>query len=201
MIQLTRAALIVEGEHDRLVIDRFVGKDLRAARIYVLPLGGAKQAGGIPDLKFLKDVDVPLFLLFDNVSAESLKDREEHPSDSLELRELKLLLNAWPEDRRRPVPLPFDPPDIICALPPEAVDQVMRQAGYRDGFSGWEPLIGEYRELHVRERRAFKDFAGTRTGLLFDLRTIRKILGYSPAALPGDSPLYKPVQQLLASLS
>jgi hypothetical protein len=202
LIQLTRAALIVEGEHDRVVIDRFFAKELRAARVRVLSLAGAKRAGGIPDLKLLQDLDVPLFLLFDNVSARSLGKPKENRSDSLEVREIKLLLNAWPEDRRRPVVLPFDLPDIICALPNEAVDQVMRQTtGSRTGFSGWGPLIAEYRVLHVRERRGFKDFAGTRTGLIFDLQTIRRILGRSPSVLPGDSPLYKPIQQMLANLS
>lgn len=66
-------------------------------------------------------------------------------------------------------------------------------------FTDWKPLIAEYKNLPPRERREFKDFAATRTGLVFDSRTIRKLLNASPSKFASDLPLYPLVQHLLAS--
>jgi hypothetical protein len=198
LIQLTRAVLVVEGEHDRLVIDRFFGKDLRQARVRVLPLRGAKNASAIADLELLRDLDVTLFVLFDNVHAGSLDELHDRASDSLEVREIKRMLRDWPDDRARPMVLAYDAPDIVCALPAAAMEAVMRRTNPQATFDGWMEVIGEYQRLHPRDRHKFKDFAAVKTGLSLDSRTIRQVLAHSSNTLTIESPLYRPMQSLLA---
>jgi hypothetical protein len=200
LIQLTRAVLVVEGEHDRLVINHQAGKDLRANRIRIFPLRGAKNASAIADLEYVRNLDVPIAILFDNVSAHALDGDHELRSDTLEVRALKHLRSSWPSDQTQPEVLPFDLPDIICALPNEAVDAVMRRDGGA-AFPGWALMIADYKTLPIRERADFKTYAARRTGLVFDVRTINKILSHTPQRLAENSPLFRPIQRLLALAS
>ena len=197
LIQLTRAVLIVEGEHDGLVIDRFFGRELRSTRIRMIRLRGAKNLSVVA---FFRDLDIPLFVLLDNVDERSIRDAKALRSDSMEERRIKETLGEWPEEATKPTVLAFSPPDIICALPDQAVQRVMEQQKTGRTFNGWQPLIEEYRSLPGRERRKFKDFAASKTGLLFDSHTIRRVLAQAPSGSGQDTPIYAPLQQMLAQI-
>ncbi len=77
ILQLARGWLIVEGEHDRLIIEHFFGHDLRRAGIWVLPLRGASRLQpSFMNLNVLADFHLPFFVLLDNARAGAIERGE-----------------------------------------------------------------------------------------------------------------------------
>ena len=68
LIQLTRGALLVEGEHDRRVVESFFGENLAAAQIRILSLRGTDNALALIDAQLLQQLEVPVFLMLDGTS-------------------------------------------------------------------------------------------------------------------------------------
>jgi energy-coupling factor transporter ATP-binding protein EcfA2 len=197
LIQLTRAVLVVEGEHERIILERLASRELRAARIRVLPLRGAKNASAIADLEYLRALNVPIAVMFDNVTRALFAGSKQTPRDSLEESEILRMLRDWPKNRKPPVTIAFPFPDIVCALPGKAVDTQMRRKKLGE-FVGWDTIVRQYKALPVRERHDFKNFVGQRTGLSIDSATIRAVLAHTPGGLTPETPLYKPLQYVLA---
>jgi len=132
-VQLTRAVLLVEGEHDRRVIDAFYGAELRRQRIRIQPIRGAKNARAIVEAETLAALGVPIFVMFDSVrSAVITGDREPKTGEEKRLVELKPL---W--DQRHSLStleaIPFSLPDIFAALP----DDLVRAAAVRGRRRSW----------------------------------------------------------------
>lgn len=73
LLRWPRVFLAVEGEHDEVLIDAWLGDRLRAARVKVLPLHGGKRLSSTVDSQVLFDhTDAHLVALLDNVRADQL---------------------------------------------------------------------------------------------------------------------------------
>lgn len=73
LLRWPRVFLLVEGEHDKQMIESFFGPRLRRARVELLPLRGAKQLASTIDSRVLfKYTDATVVALLDNMSAESV---------------------------------------------------------------------------------------------------------------------------------
>jgi hypothetical protein len=139
LLQLTRGILLVEGRHDRLVVERLCATELAASRTVVMTLRGAHETLALLDADLLRRLGKPLCVMLDSTRAafvanlrrgEITLDRNAS-AEERQLAKLAMLLEHDDQDLVRPIP--FDAPDIICALPAEAI-RVMHPGS---GFISW----------------------------------------------------------------
>ena len=151
LVQVTRAWLVVEGEHDKMILTAFHGAELSRAGVRMLALRGAGRAkASFLNLEVLAPLGLPFFCLLDNVRAEAIRTGRLDRSDRSE--EEKIAEQLWRLSREEGVELdvlglPY--PDVLCALPITAVAKVARaNAGRPAAATSWDELI----EDHVRYR-------------------------------------------------
>jgi hypothetical protein len=158
LLQLTRAWLVVEGEHDSMILSRFYGRSLRSVGIQILALRGAARAkASFLTLAAFAPLGLPFFVLLDNARAEAVKSARIPDEEMTE--EERIVAQLVRLGREKGVELdvfglPY--PDIICALPIEAVREVARKnKGKPEAASSWSDLIGQFEELRrgAKERR------------------------------------------------
>lgn len=71
LLQLYRVILLVEGQHDKLVLEGLIGPDLERARTLVLPLRGAKSVPQLVEARLLFDFTTAgLIVALDNIRLE-----------------------------------------------------------------------------------------------------------------------------------
>jgi len=162
LLRLTRVYLAVEGHHDEVLINYFLGERLRRARVEILPLRGGSKLPHTVDSRVLFDhTNAHLVGLLDNVDAEPLhrtwSDAQElavtgHVAEAKDLILDRIgkasgeaqYLSAWLTRaldkglESRLTPFGLSRPDIIEYLP---VDKFVA------GASSWNSL----REQHARE--------------------------------------------------
>jgi len=212
LIQLTRAWLVVEGEHDRQILTAFYGRELRGAGIQILALRGAGRAkASFLNLDALGHLRIPFYCLLDNTRAMAVRaGRIDGASMSEEERIAEQLIRLSEHDgtRLEVYGLPF--PDIICALPIEAVREVTREnGGNPESADSWDDLIFQH-ERHRHEARergqralALKPFVLETLGLngwsadYLVAEALRVAGGQAPAA----SPMSRLVTEIIARVS
>jgi predicted ATPase len=75
LLRRHRAFLLVEGHHDALLLEHFLGEQLRRLRVHVLPLRGARALPDALDSRFLFDfTDAIVVPVLDNLSAERIRE-------------------------------------------------------------------------------------------------------------------------------
>lgn len=73
LLRLTRVFLLVEGLHDEVLLDHFLGDRLREARIEMIPTRGGKRLAGTTDSRVLFDfTDAHVVALLDNTNATKI---------------------------------------------------------------------------------------------------------------------------------
>jgi energy-coupling factor transporter ATP-binding protein EcfA2 len=138
--------LIVEGHHDRLVLDRLFGKELREAGVAILCMHGTHNLLATAELDFLdRYLDVPIGVLLDYTNS----DRAEPGSvETNEERELTKLRRRCEERGRRYDFFGLARPDITAYLSEAAI-----QARHSD-FPGWKDVLEAFH--HLDHRQSFK---------------------------------------------
>jgi hypothetical protein len=131
-----RGILAVEGPHDRLILERFYGDELRALDVLVLPLGGHPNAMAILEAHLLRELGTKVIAVFDNLRANRLNHLARPGDLSTDEEQTATKLRALGADVRA-----YEEPDIICALPPAAV----RRAYPHLNFKGWDELVARWR--------------------------------------------------------
>jgi hypothetical protein len=162
-----RGVLVVEGPHDKEIIQRYGGVDLDKERIVIVPLMGADNAAGIAELEFLHALGIPLHLILDHVRApvvQAIIDGKPTPGLTKEEGFLPVLHYALKTRQLQVNVLPFPHPDIIRAVPESEINRALQQLG-KPKFTGWASLDGR----HATERRKnpgtkFKDTFQAVTG-------------------------------------
>lgn len=200
-VQLTRAWLVVEGDHDVRVLRHFYGRELNRARVAILPLRGVKEALALLQLGHLSTIGKPLYVIFDSVRAEwvtggtpptGLPSREE--------KEVDQLRRLWTDENVDLRVEPFSAPDIICALPPDAVERALADAfrGRAGTFPGWRPIVESYEAAGSKGR--FKDFALKQMQLSATAdEFIKEVLERSDRTPLLGSELHRSIEHILAS--
>lgn len=75
LLRLTRVILLVEGEHDAILLRHFLGGRLRRARVEIIPIRGGKKLPGTVDSRVLFDYTrAHVVALLDNVDGAWLDD-------------------------------------------------------------------------------------------------------------------------------
>lgn len=172
LLQMVRCFVAVEGIHDKLVLQHFIGDDLREMRAAVMPIGGGATAPSLAEAALLFDfTDAQIVVVLDGVAAKAVtpcwkaaiahadegnikKARRELLAlekipgwEALWLRDLlerAINTGRW----NRIVPAPLAKPDIICYLPPDAFVQ----------GKSWPELLTEWQAFHSPTRP--KDLKG-----------------------------------------
>jgi hypothetical protein len=197
-VQLTRAVLLVEGEHDRTVINHLYGDQLRRHRIRIQPIRGIKNTRAIVEAETLATLGIPLFVLFDSVRAAAITGAAPPPSSDEEGMILSLN-RLWEEHHPsgRLEILPFPLPDIFAALPDEAVNQMLAAYGRSLPPGGQHALV----ELHRSQGAPpnFKRWWLTTLQLPEDAdRILGETVGYCLAEPLPNSPLSRAIDGMLA---
>ena len=211
LIQVTRAWLVVEGEHDRLVLESFFGPQLRAAGIQIQALRGARQAkASFLNLGVLKSLGFPFFCLLDNTRAEAVRKGLIDAADMSgeeKITEQLIRLSADEGVQLTVLGLPF--PDIICALPFEALRQVAVDHGGRpEDVGDWEGLFDAYRRRQDEARARGKKAPSLKAFVLDTLGVhnlgadglVVEALRASQGRAPAGSPLAVLVKELVAAV-
>jgi hypothetical protein len=145
LLQLVRTFVIVEGYHDKLVLEALIGDDLDAAHAVVLRVGGAKQMASLASAQLLWEfTDAQVAVVLDNLQAAGIdpiwRSAEELAAagrmgeaeaaldklanlpggEPMWLRDL-LTLAIHGSSMYRLHPMPLSQPDVICYLPAERI--------------------------------------------------------------------------------
>jgi hypothetical protein len=173
VIQLTRAWLVVEGEHDRLILDALHGQELRQAGIQIIPLRGAARAkASFLNLAALARLDIPFRVLLDNTRADEIKrglipvqartEEERIAEQLIRMRESGVDLDVFG--------IPYR--DIICVLPTATLREVaVRHGGSPDNLQTWDETVAGCDRLRAewsepdQKPPDFKSFVLTELGL------------------------------------
>lgn len=158
LLQSARSLLLVEGKHDVAVLQTMFRGELRAARILVIPIYGTGNAqNALTEVSFFNRLGSRLLILFDNTRRSKFQGDLPYDSERMEERILAPIVDAL---RSRGIPvevLPYDKPDIICAIPSATVSRAF------NGVSpDWDSLINAFRQA---PKGNFKEFALNRLGL------------------------------------
>lgn len=74
ILTMTRVAVIVEGVHDQIVLEKCLANDLRESGAKVFAMRGTDNATALPDMQFLFDaLDAPILVVVDNVTQSRIQ--------------------------------------------------------------------------------------------------------------------------------
>lgn len=134
--------LIVEGPHDRLVLDALFGSAIREAGIAVICMYGTGNLMATAELDFItRYLDVPVAVLLDYTRLDRVQEGRARTDEERKLAEV------WRTCRRRRLrwtPLGLDRPDIVCYLSESAVRDV------NPGFPGWSAVLQRFEARRTR---------------------------------------------------
>ncbi len=208
--QLVREWLVVEGEHDRLILEAFHGRDLRQAGVEIIPLRGFRRAeASFAMVEALKCLGRPFCYMLDQTRQAALDGAVigEARSEEEKVAEQLLRWRDDPEVRLELIAWPF--PDIICGLPMDAVLGVAREKAKKAPVPiSWEELIERYRQHKVdaqtagRKPHDFKRFVLGHLGLA-SMRAdefIELVLERCASHPPQATALGRKVAALIASV-
>lgn len=183
--------LIVEGPHDRVVLEQLFSDQLNDAGVGILALYGTKNTLALLDTDFWQHfTDVPIAVMFDKTADHTL------PWAQLtdEAKQLKKLLDAARKSGRHIAQIPLAGADIIVYLDEQLVHN--RFAGFR----GWKWVEAEWARERGAGRLKFKKFVTDRAHADLDntdrIRSIASEMRTSRAPIHSD--LRRAVEQVCA---
>ncbi|MEU8002187.1 AAA family ATPase [Catellatospora sp. NPDC049111] len=136
--------LFVEGDHDRLVLERLYGDELKAAGLAVIRMFGTDNLLAVAELDFLdRYVDVPVFVLVDNAKVQRVHTGRMETDEERKL--LALSRNSRQRGRKHRA-VGLDRPDITAYLNETAVRAVY------PGFAGWRTVLDSFRKRKSRPK-------------------------------------------------
>ncbi|MET7969776.1 AAA family ATPase [Micromonospora sp. NPDC005305] len=149
---LTRVSLllIVEGEHDRLLLEELYGARLQDAGVAIIRMHGTSNLPATAQMDFIeRHLDVPIGVLLDFTRLEKVDDNR-IPTSHLHAEEqaLRHLRRACRKNRRPMTYFGLSRPDIVAYLNEDAirVDE--------PGFPGWSTVTREFGAVSGRFRQA-----------------------------------------------
>jgi hypothetical protein len=208
---MTKAWLLVEGEHDLMVLNDFYGRELERARIRTLATrGGGRAKASITHLEALAPHGMPFFYLSDNARAEAVMTGQLSADRMTQEEFLVEQLGRFADEKGVNLKiLGLPDPDIICALPIEAIRQVVGENGGKpERATSWRELI-EAHVCHQEDARArdekpltFKPFVFETLGLrnLGADQFVRDALRIANGQPSPASPLSRLVTEVVAAV-
>ena len=160
MIHLTRMWLLVEGEHDAMIVRHYYGAALKRARARLFILRGAKNAFAEGQLEHLASYQAPIRGIFDDPIASGLLDPDAlRPRTTLEKKAIAAMTHTLEsaEADFQVHEIPF--PDVFCVLPDDVVAQTLRADfhGRSTAWPGWDAILTSYDAAVEAAIKAGKD--------------------------------------------
>ncbi|MDD0858032.1 hypothetical protein NHF46_10105 [Arthrobacter alpinus] len=175
ILTMTRVAVIVEGVHDQIVLEKCLANDLRESGAKVFAMRGTNNAAALPDMQFLFDaLDAPILVVVDHVAQSRIQPiwaranaavlANNRKSAEKALQELSLRATSKEEHVlaelglraiqigrfSRIVPFGLERPDILDYLEP---------SHFNLDASEWQPYKDEWMSTRIgRNGDSFKDF-------------------------------------------
>jgi hypothetical protein len=200
LLQLTRAALLVEGPQDRQVLEGFFGRETAVHFIRTLPLLGSDNALAILDAELLHQLDIPLFLMLDGTAREQIEalrrgrlTREDFGVAGKEMRKAAALMVALRGSGLTVTQVPLPLPDVVWALPEEAMKRVVPE------FTSWDAVTRAFRQ--ERKPTNPKDFLAGLINRRIDSSFIDAVIAVSQElGLPAAPQLTTAVAEIVSTL-
>jgi energy-coupling factor transporter ATP-binding protein EcfA2 len=160
LLQMCRVIVCVEGEHDRIVVERLLGDDLDAGAGLCVPIGGAKALTSVADASILFDfTSASIIVVLDNTQNEAVQPiwrrlvsadaQDDERGAQSALRDLELVDTGEGRWLRqfagqaikthrldRVTVHGLSQPDVICYLPSHF---------FIDGSESWEEPLAKWR--------------------------------------------------------
>lgn len=178
----TSGIVVVEGEHDELILKHFFAKELARARVRIFCIRGTNNVEALIDSDFLGALGIPMRVLFDEVRTEVLNDPEADPTK--EEKALRSLIYQR-RDGDDVEGLHFPLPDIIAALP----DSIICRAFPTAKHESWADICKAWsaRDVHTEKTKGFKPWVAKRVGLR-DISGSRFAESLIASLRPDDQP-------------
>ncbi|GAA3721493.1 hypothetical protein GCM10022399_42320 [Terrabacter ginsenosidimutans] len=193
LLSLVSYVLVVEGEHDRIVLEELYGQDLREAGVAILRMHGTSHLLATADMDFLlRHMNVPVGVMVDYASMEHVRSSRPDRFLTGEERSLRELEREC-KRKGRPIDVyGLRWPDIVAYID----DDVVRQLHSPD-FPGWAFVVRRFKELSPRP--SFKPWVLEEFGV--DLTTAYRVReavkAMSDIPLTRKSDLSQAVQSIL----
>jgi predicted ATPase len=137
--------LVVEGEHDRLVLETLYGTQLDEAGIQLLRMHGTQNILATAELDFISHyLDAPVGVLTDYTRIDKVNSKAPTADLNDEERALRYLRRACTTRKRTITMFGLKRPDITAYL---NADAVRLQA---PAFPGWAVVLQRFEERHAR---------------------------------------------------
>lgn len=164
LLLLTRLVLLVEGEHDRTVLEAWFGDQLRAAAVRIIPLRGIDNLVGLPLTGLAQELGIPIAVLSDDTDVVAARSGVERTRGERAVGEF---LRQAKQQGLNVKAIGLAQPDILYYLD----DGICRQLA--PGFPGWREAAAERR--HAGEHTDWKRWITNTYGLRLDTATVREL--------------------------
>jgi energy-coupling factor transporter ATP-binding protein EcfA2 len=187
-LRIAAAVLVVDGAHDRMIIERLYADELTRRRVIILSLRGIHEALALVELEYLIRLGIPLVFLCDNVSRAFLERPNLSREATPEEQKIFTFFRWAKQDPDVSVEIrSHGLPDILFALPDKATRKVV---GGR--FAGWKTLTGI--------RGGKKALAAALGVDVVDGRFIERVLSHCDATSRPAAELEQAMQEVFAAL-
>ena len=160
LLTLVSYVLIVEGEHDRVVLDELFGRQLRDAGVAIVRMFGTEDLMSTAEMDFIdRYLDVPIGVLLDYVNLDRVSSSVPTKELTQEERYLRKLRQACQRRARQIDMFGLRQPDIVAYLSEEVVRDCV------PAFPGWHTVLQEFKK--IRKRPSFKPWLFTEYGVDF----------------------------------
>jgi len=137
--------LIVEGEHDRLLLETLYGQRLRDAGVTIVRMHGTSNLLATAEMDFIeRHLDVPVGVLLDNVRLDRVDGKKPTKQLADEEKALRYLRRASQRRRRAVANFALERPDIVAYLNEDAIRVLWPD------FVGWGAVL---RRFHAKSTR------------------------------------------------
>ncbi|MFI6265306.1 AAA family ATPase [Micromonospora sp. NPDC051006] len=157
--------LIVEGDHDQLILESLYRERLHRAGVAMIRMRGTNQLINVAQLDFIEQhLDIPVAVLLDYSRPDEVDDgvSDERRTEERKLQEFR---KACKLRQRHVKDFALMRPDIIAYLNEDAIRHDVQN------FPGWHPVLDHFETL--RPRPSFKHWLRVEYGV--DLRTTARI--------------------------
>ncbi|MFE9959170.1 hypothetical protein [Micromonospora sp. NPDC005299] len=186
--------LIVEGEHDQLVLQSLYHERLHRAGVAIARMGGTNNLINVPQLDFIKQhLDIPLAVLLDYTRLDEVDKGVPDGrlrQEERKLRELRELHKACRGRQRAIKEFALQRPDIIAYLNEEAI------RGDVPDFPSWSSIIEQFETAPTRP--SFKTWVLEEYGV--DLTTTARISGLLGRMTEAGLPAHQDLDEMVNAI-
>jgi hypothetical protein len=176
LLLLTQLLLLVEGEHDKVVLEEWFGNELSDAGVRIVPLRGIKNLVGLPQTEIVQALGVRIAALSDEVDIRAVRENRARTTGERAMVDFLRQAQTYGLDVK---PVGLSRPDILYYLD---VD-VCRGSAPR--FPGFEQARREFDKVKA-PGQSWKKWITATYGLRTDIEGVRELARQSRTKVPRE---------------